>query len=323
MCNEYDTHPMVVAGAGTMGHGIALLMARAGHRVTLLDIREETLSEALERIQGCLHFLTAENELPSEAIYNILSRIQCTTDMEQLQTGRLVIEAVSEDQEIKKSLYHKVAEICSQDTVLASNTSYLDVFSLAPEKIQDRMLITHFFAPPYLIPLVEIVKGPRTSQQMITWIFDLLKDAGQQPIVLDRFIPGFIVNRLQRAMGREIFHLIEGGYASPEGIDKAVLASIGIRLPVLGVVRRFDFTGLDLMQKILSNPSIGLVDGDPKTPTLDKHVAQGHLGVKSGKGFYEYSETDVQQVYSKRDRLLLKMRRLMQEIKDTLWEGAS
>ena len=158
---------------------------------------------------------------------------------------------------------------------------------------------------------------------MITWIFDLLKDAGQQPIVLDRFIPGFIVNRLQRAMGREIFHLIEGGYASPEGIDKAVLASIGIRLPVLGVVRRFDFTGLDLMQKILSNPSIGLVDGDPKTPTLDKHVAQGHLGVKSGKGFYEYSETDVQQVYSKRDRLLLKMRRLMQEIKDTLWEGAS
>jgi len=203
---------------------------------------------------------------------------------------------------------------------VTSNTSYLDVFELAPESLQKRLLISHFFAPPYLIPLVEIVKGPGTLQKVALRMRKILKDAGQKPVILDKFIPGFIVNRLQRAMGREIFHLMDGGYAKPEEIDRAVLASLGIRVPVLGVVRRYDFGGLDLAVKVLSNPSIGLMDEDRPSSTLDDLVAGGDLGVKSGKGFYDYHGEDLQQIYRKRDRLLMLMRDTLEEIEEVLWQ---
>lgn len=311
---------VVVAGAGTMGHGLALVMARAGHRVTLLDIRKDALENAIALIHGHLEMLREEQLLMS-SVKDVLDRIDTSTRKEVVGDADLVLESISEDPEIKRSFYATAQTLCRPDAVVASNTSYLDIFQLAPAGLQERLLICHFFAPPYLIPLVEIVKGRQTRTDIVEWIKKLLRDAGQRPVVMEKFKPGFIVNRLQRAMGREIFNLMDGGYASAEEIDKAVLASLAIRIPVLGVVGRYDFAGLDFAQKILTNPSIGLVNEDKPSQTLDDLVARGHLGVKTGKGFYDYSGHDTKEFYRRRDRLLIQMRALMQTIEDIFWDS--
>ncbi|MCF8111781.1 MAG: 3-hydroxyacyl-CoA dehydrogenase family protein [Desulfobacteraceae bacterium] len=318
MPGEADRLEIAVAGAGTMGHGLAIVMARAGHNVALLDTEKEILEKALEPIRWHLDMLREEG-LEKRPVEDILARIKTTTEKEVIAGADLVIESVSEDPGIKRSFYRGVAELCRPDAVIASNTSYLNIFELAPSAIQQRLLISHFYAPPYLIPLVEIVKGPETRADLVEWMKSLLAEAGQEPVVIEKFIPGFIVNRLQRAMGKEIFHLIDEGYARPEEIDRAVLSSLGIRLPVLGVVRRFDFAGLDFTQKVLSNPSINLVSRDRPSKAIDDLVAQGRLGVKSGKGFYDYGGLDEKEIYRKRDRLLIRMRGLIREIKHTFW----
>lgn len=307
---------VAIAGAGTMGHGLALVMARAGHRVMLLDTGRQILEKALGQIRGHLEMLREEG-LENRPVKEISDRIQISTEKQALADMDLIIESISEDPAVKAAFYKQLGDICRPDAVIASNTSYLNIFDLAPLDIQKRLLISHFYAPPYLIPLVELVKGPETSADSVEWIKQLLFRAGQQPVVIEKFIPGFIVNRLQRAMGREIFHLIDGGYATPEEIDRAVLNSLGIRLPVLGAVRRYDFGGLDFAQKVLSNPSIGLVSEDRPSAALDDLVSRGHLGVKTGRGFYDYTGQDMAEIHAKRDRLLIRMRALMQEIQDT------
>ncbi|OPX38070.1 MAG: hypothetical protein B1H11_05070 [Desulfobacteraceae bacterium 4484_190.1] len=311
---------VLVAGAGTMGHGLALVMAQAGHEIVLTDVNEQMLNRAVHLIEGHLRMFVEMERMDMAAIPEVMGRIRTATELDELGGKDLVIESISEDQEIKREFYREAAARCSTDTIVASNTSYLDVFKLAPESLQKRLLISHFFAPPYLIPLVEIVKGPETLPEVVVRIREILYGAGQKPVILEKFIPGFIVNRLQRAMGREIFHLMDEGYAKPAEIDRAVLASLGIRIPVLGVIRRYDFGGLDLAVKVLSNPSIGLMEKDSPSRILDDLVARGHLGVKTGKGFYDYHGEDPQQIYRKRDRLLIHMRYALKEIEEVLWQ---
>ena len=311
---------VAVAGAGTMGHGLALVMARAGHRVTLLDIDERLLENAMALISDHLVMLQEEGLLTSPP-KNVIDRIVTSTRKEILRDADLVLESISEDSGTKEAFYRSAGTLCRSDAVVASNTSYLDIFQLAPPGLQKRLLICHFFAPPYLIPLVEIVKGEQTRPDVVQWTKEVLQKAGQKPVVMEKFVPGFIVNRLQRAMGREIFNLMDGGYAEPEEIDKAVLASLAIRIPVLGVVGRYDFGGLDFARKVLSNPSIGLVNEDKPSRTLDDLVARGRLGVKTGKGFYNYSAHESREIYRKRDRLLIQMRALMETIEETFWES--
>ncbi|MCF8079137.1 MAG: 3-hydroxyacyl-CoA dehydrogenase family protein [Desulfobacterales bacterium] len=312
---------ILIAGAGTMGHGLALLMARAGHDVTLSDLDDSILQKALGLVESRLEMLADSGQVDPSRIPGILARIHPVKPPVGAGDMDFVLETISEDVEIKRAFFQKIAPTIRADALVASNTSYLNVFALAPDEIQDRLLICHFFSPPYLLPLVEIVKGPVTDERHVETARQLLAAAGQTPVVLEKFIPGFIVNRLQRALGREILHLIDGGYAQPEQIDKAVLASLGVRLPVLGVVRRYDFAGLDFTEKVLSNPSIELADKDGPSQTVSRLVAEGRLGVKSGKGFYDYGDRTLDEIYSRRDRLLIKTRRLIEEIKKEFWQG--
>ena len=213
---------VVVAGAGAMGHGLALLMARAGHEVMLMDLSEEILGRATALIRSHLLMLSESEQILEKSIPVIMDRIHPGTRIEALSDADLVIESISEDPEAKRAFYAKVEAFCGPDAIVASNTSYLDIFELAPQSLQQRLCISHFFAPPYLIPLVEIVRGPETLHEVIDRMRSILSGAGQKPVVLEKFIPGFIVNRLQRALGREIFHLIDQGYAKPKEIDRAV-----------------------------------------------------------------------------------------------------
>jgi 3-hydroxybutyryl-CoA dehydrogenase len=311
---------VVVAGAGAMGHGLALLMAGAGHEVMLMDLSQEILDQAVTLIRSHLLMLSESEQISEKSIPLIMDRIHPGTRIEVLSDADLLIESISEDPAAKKAFYAKAEALCGPEAIVASNTSYLNVFELAPESLQQRLCISHFFAPPYLIPLVEIVQGPATRNGVIDRMRSILLAAGQKPVVIEKFIPGFIVNRLQRALGREIFHLIDQGYAKPEEIDKAVLGSLGIRLPVLGVVRRYDFAGLDFALKVYSNPSIGLMNEDRTPDALKDLVSKGHLGVKSGKGFYDYKGKQLSEIYEQRDRLLMRMRGMLEEIEDELWK---
>lgn len=310
---------VVVVGAGAMGHGLALVMAKAGHEVMLMDLNQEILGQAMVLIQSHLVMLSELAQISEKSIPVITDRIHPGSQMEVLSDADLIIESISEDPEAKRAFYAKAATLCGPEAIIASNTSYLNVFELAPESLQQRLCISHFFAPPYLIPLVEIVRGPATLHEVIDRMRSILLDAGQKPVVIEKFIPGFIVNRLQRALGREIFHLIDQGFAKPEEIDRAVLASLGIRLPVLGLVRRYDFAGLDFALKIYSNPSIGLMTEDRIPTVLQDLVSKGHLGVKSGKGFYDYKGKQLSEICEQRDRLLVQMREMLEEIEGELW----
>jgi 3-hydroxybutyryl-CoA dehydrogenase len=310
---------VVVAGAGTMGHGLAMVMARAGHETVLFDIREEALQRALSLIRSHLQLLSDLGRLDSKDIPRIVARITTANSIEVLSEAEFLIESVSEDPEVKRAFYREAAARCGPGTIVGSNTSYLNVFELAPESLQEHLLINHFYAPAYIIPLVEMVKGPATLFDVMEKVKTILTAAGQKPVMMEKFIAGFIVNRLQRAIGREIFHLMDAGYAKPEEIDKAVLASLGVRLPVLGVVRRLDFAGLDFALKIYSNPPIGLMTEEKPSEQLKDLVSQGHLGVKTGQGFYDYGGKDMEEISRKRDRLLLRARDLIEQIERELW----
>lgn len=305
---------IMVFGAGTMGQGLALLAAKSGHRVFLFDVDSTVVKKAMGLIQSQLEWLHMEGELDDSSPRNVAQQIELQHDFEDaLPSCDLVLEAISEDKELKAALFQKISPILSSGSVVASNTSYLDVFALAPPELLPRLAIAHFYAPPYLIPLVEVVGGEKTDPSIMPWLKDVFLHMGQQPVVMQRFIPGYIANRLQRAMAREIFHLLEEGYATPEGIDTAIRASLGIRIPVLGVVRRYDFTGLDISLKFLENPSIELVSEDKIPRSLRTLVDSGDLGVKSGRGFYDYENRPIDEILKQRDRRLLALRRFLSE----------
>lgn len=312
---EKPQEPVTVLGAGSMGHGLALLAARAGRRVWLVDVEQEVLAKAKELLEAETRWLEAQGELEGLGAGGVLELIKTTTAIEEaLEESGLVLEAISEDVSAKSLLYKTIASKLPPKAILASNTSYLDVFSIAPEELLQRFLIAHFYAPPHLIPLVEVVPSPKTAPGFLEELLEVLRNWGQRPVLMKKFIPGYIVNRLQRAMAREIFHLLDEGYATPEQIDEAVKASLGIRIPVVGVVQRYDFTGLDLALKFLGNPSIQLVSEDRIPRSLMEKVQAGDLGVKTGRGFYDYSRSCTAETLLERDRRLLYLRRFLESL---------
>ncbi|MGE3822121.1 MAG: 3-hydroxyacyl-CoA dehydrogenase family protein, partial [Isosphaeraceae bacterium] len=241
---------VLVVGAGAMGHGIALVYAMGGYEVDLVDIQSEALDRADTLIQSSLSGLVSFGAVESTAVEPILRRIARTTDLERVAPrADLAIEAIVEDPQEKSALFATLETLLPRDTMIASNTSGLDVFTLAARSspsLLSRLVIHHFFLPPTIVPLVEVVPGPETSAEDLAFSVALLESLGRTPIVLDRFAPNFIVNRYQIALGTVTAQLLQEGIATPEMIDRAVKHSLGVRLPIVGVVQSLDFTGLEL-----------------------------------------------------------------------------
>ena len=306
---------ILVVGAGTMGHSIAMVFAQRGYEVDLVDVDRELLTRALSLIRSNLETLYRMKMLTPRSIPKILKRIHPSISLDVAAKADVVIEAISENPKAKGKLFRSLDQICPPKTILASNTSYLNIFALAKTRRPQKVLITHWWAPPHLIPLVDVVQGPLTSQETVETIRTLLVKLGKTPVVMKKFIPGFIVNRLQRAMAREIFYLLDHGYATARDIDTAMKNSLGIRIPVVGVVQRYDFTGLDLALTFEKNPSIHLVSKNIIPKTLAHLVRKGHLGVKSGKGFYDYSSRKMSDVLRDRDVKLIDTLKFFQQKK--------
>jgi len=296
-----DVKRVLVVGAGTMGNGIAQVFARAGIEVGLVDVDAKALDRAVERIESGLKTFVEYGSVSEKEMTPILKRIQTSTDLEAMAKGvDFALEAVVEVPDVKKEIFSRLEASCSEAAVLASNTSSLDIFNIVEVKNPKRLVGAHWFAPPHIIPLVEVAPGPETAPEVVKFTDGLMKRIGKETLVMKEFVPGFIVNRLQNAIALPVLEMLVQGSASPEDIDRAVKLTLGVRLPIVGVVQTLDFTGLDLVHDIMKG--IGMAH-----PVIDERVEQGHLGAKTGKGIYEYGGRSEAEILNKRDKLYLQM----------------
>jgi len=306
--NAKEVPKIAVIGLGTMGPGLAEIFAQAGCRVTGYDANPEAAAKCGKVIEAIFEIMGEFNLVsPSEA-RAATANIDYAASLEEAVRGaQIVVEAVSENRKVKQGIFEQIDRCAPAGCLIWSNTSSLNIFELTPPGRAGETLIAHWFAPPHIIPLVEVVKGPRTSPVTLRTTLDMLKKLKRIPIVLEKYVPGFVINRIQRIMGREVLFLLGGGYISQEDLDLAVKASLAPRMMVLGLVQRYDFTGLDLSARNLLDENFFDPPLDNKPAALYSKIERGDLGVKTGKGFYDYRGRDITDVLKARDRNLLKV----------------
>lgn len=280
---------VALLGAGMIGHGLALHFAKAGYQVFLYSRTQQTLGKALESIKSNLPALLQEQANVKSEIEKIISRIKTTTDLAKAVSNvPIIIESVAEDLKIKQDLFKELDQMCPKDTILATNTSVISITEIASKATnRNRIVGTHFWFPPYLIPLVEVVKGKDTSDETLETTYHFMKKAGKYPIKCLKDVPGFVANRLQHALWREAVSIVENGIADAATVDDAIKKSFGIRIAVLGPLENADMAGLDLVLAIHNTVLKDLEASPNPSPLLKEKVKKGELGFKSGKGFYD------------------------------------
>ena len=287
-----DINNIAVIGAGLMGHGIAQEFACAGYRVFLHDINDDLLHNAGEQISKNLKLLAEHDIIEQSNIPDILQSIQMTTELSAaVGTADYVVEAVAENLPLKQQIFEKLDNLCPLHTILASNTT-----ALMPSQIgintdrTDKILNTHYFNPPYLIPLVELIRSPKTSDETVSVTFELLTAIGKTPAIIEKEALGFVGPRLQAALIREAFAIVEQGIASAETVDLVVRNSFGRRLSVAGPFEVFELAGWDLVVAAFEELYKDLNSSIDINPLLQEMVSSGKLGVKSGEGFYQWTD---------------------------------
>lgn len=283
---------VAVVGAGLMGHGIAQSFAQKGYPVTLYDLNHYILEKALSHIRSNLETFVEVGLEEAENIEKVLSQICASNNLqESVKEAHLVIEAAPEDLKLKMDLFEKFDRYCFKEAILASNTSTLPISEIGKNvKRKERLVITHWFNPPHIIPVVEVVPGEKTSTEVFEMTFRLLRRIGKKPIKILKEIPGFLINRIQTAMFREILSLLEQGVAVPEDIDEGVKGSFGFRLAVMGPLQTIDMGGLDLIQKGMKYLYPFIDRSVDIQNILREKVERGELGLKTGKGFFQYDD---------------------------------
>lgn len=300
-----DARPAVV-GAGTMGRNIAVATATGGRSVALFDIDDDALADAETEIGSTLRTL-ADRGVTNDDASVVHDRITYTADLESaVGEAPLIIEAVTEDRDVKAAVYEDIERHAPASATLASNTSSLSITELAESVSRpERFCGMHWFHPAHIVPVVEVIYGERTTDGTVEAATAFLESIEKDPVIVERDVPGFIANRIQSAMAREVWSLLEAGVASPEDIDRAIKGTFGFRLPTLGVLEKTDHAGLDVHHKVLSE-LLEEIDRRSEPPdVLSDLVAEGRLGVKSDRGVYDWSETDREAVLAERDQRLL------------------
>jgi 3-hydroxybutyryl-CoA dehydrogenase len=307
---------IAVIGAGIMGHGLALVFALGGHKVRITDASADTLARVPELLASALATLREAGEVDASwtpaRIDEAVARSASLS--EAVQGAEIVIEAITERPEAKRALYAELDRLLPDSAIVASNTSYLDVFPLMPERRLKRALIAHWYTPPYIVDLVDLVPGLETDPEVIEHMRALMEAMGQKPIVLKRFVSGYVANRIQSAISAEVYRLLDEGVASPREIDDAIIHGLSLRIPILGHLAKADFTGLELTRNALAN---GTYEPPPKrshSEILDKLVDSGATGVMAGRGFFDWGGRPAAELFRERDRRLLALKRAMREI---------
>jgi 3-hydroxybutyryl-CoA dehydrogenase len=294
---------IAVIGAGRMGHGIGWRLAAAGHAVRIQDPDQGVLAALPARLDEIRHLL--------EAGEDIAGRVSGTSDLRAaVENADFVFEAAPENVALKQALFQELEELAPRHAILCSNTSAIPIAQIAARvQAKDRVAGTHFWNPPYLVDLVEVVLMGEANRPAAEKAATLLREAGAHPVFVNRDIPGFIGNRLQHALKREAIALVAAGICDAETIDDVVKHGFGARLGVLGPMEQSDLVGLD-MTKAIHDVLIADLDRTPGThPYLDDLVARGNLGMKTGKGFRTWSPEEAAAVGDRLRRFLVKAAR--------------
>jgi 3-hydroxybutyryl-CoA dehydrogenase len=296
-----------VVGAGTMGAAIAGLLARAGVTVRLVDRTTELLDRGKLSLRSSQATLEEAGLLTPEQARAAEDRVRTLTSLREACDGiDLLVESVNEKLALKQEILASADGLCLPSTIFASNTSGLSVTRLAEATRRPGQVAgMHFWNPPHIMPLVEVVRGEQTSEDTAAFLLDLARRLGKRPILVRRDVPGFVGNRLQFAVLREALHLLEAGVASAEDIDTAMTAGPGLRYGQVGPFATADLGGLDVFDAICRYLFKDLAAGREPSALLGSLVAEGKTGVKAGKGFYDYPAGDAPRLVSRRDRLLL------------------
>ncbi len=310
-----DVRNISVIGAGMIAPGVAQVFATKNYNVCLYARRQEALPNALDRIRSNL-LTMAKRGLGSESdIEPVISKIKTTTDLaEAAAEAHLIIECVAENLEVKQNIFQQLDQFSPRDAILATNTSVISITQIAAKSTnRQRILGTHFWNPPYMIPLVEVVKGAETSDEVMETTYQVMKDAGKHPVKCLKDVPGFIANRLQHALWREAISIVEHGIADAATVDDAIKHGFAIRLPVLGPLETADMVGLDLTLSIHDYIFKYLESSPHPSPLLKEKVDKGELGFKTGKGFQTWTPEEAEKSRSNLLEYLIEWTKWRQE----------
>lgn len=297
---------IAVIGAGIMGHGAAQLFAQAGKDVRIQARRETSLEKARALITNSLEIMIEKEMITHEEKEETLARISYTTDLlEAVKDADFVLESIPEVLEQKLDTYEKIENAVSDRTIISSNTSTFPLKDLTRRaQHPERFIITHFFNPPQLVPIVEIVKFEKTAENTVHTTYDLMQEIGKSPVVLQKEITGFIVNRIQVAMLREAFYLIEEGVASPEDIDIAMKGSMGFKWAFCGPMESQDLAGLETTKAMVGNIVEDLSNKREVPSYLTEMVDKKELGIRTNQGFYSYDDYGERAIHTRDDHFL-------------------
>ena len=300
---------ITIIGAGLMGHGIALIFARAGHSVILTDPVEAARKTVLHRIAASLSSLGETKDDISEYVQNISV---CEQIAEAVQSADIIFEAAPEKLELKQNIFAEI-ELNAPDTcILASNTSVMPITDIMSElRLKNRAIGTHWWNPPHMIPLVEVINTHWTDDSVSDQMMAILTSVGKTPVRVKKDVPGFIGNRLQHALWREAISLVKNGICDASAVDTVIKESFGRRLAVLGPLENADLVGTDLSLDIHENVLFDLESRQGPSPYLKQLVNDGRLGVKSGEGFYTWTDEDVEKMRSRVSEHLTKLETIL------------
>src|SRR5713226_9213896 len=297
---------VAVIGTGMMGPGIALTLALAGHPVTLFGRSADSLSRGLATVERGLQQLRDERLTTARSAHAARRRVQGSTDLaEAVGQATFVFESVSEELDLKQQLFGQLEQLAPREAIFASNTSGLPITRITEQMVHpERAATAHFWNPAHLMPLVELVKGERTSESTLEKLRQVLGSAGKRTVTVRKDVPGQLGNRLQHALFREAFHIIQEGVASVEDVDAAIKYGPGLRFPAYGLLEHADMVGLDMMQAIDGYLFPALSSADAPPAFVRELIARGDLGAKTGRGLYDWTQRNAADVLAARDRFI-------------------
>jgi 3-hydroxybutyryl-CoA dehydrogenase len=294
-----------VIGTGLMGVGIATQCALHGLRTIVHDVDPARLASVAAKAQAVLDELIDAGRIDAAAREAALARIETSAQLDVMAQAQFVFEAVPEVLDLKHRLYAQLDAVLAPDAILASNTSGFEPDKLAQAlSAPQRFVIAHFWNPPHMIPLVEVVPGSATAPEVTARTDALMREMGMEPVVLAKSIPGFVGNRLQFAVLREALNIVRSGAASPEVVDRVMKASLGRRWSIVGPLESADMGGLDTFVDISSHLMPELAKDEDVIDLLREQVDAGRVGVRSGAGFYEWDEARLAHVKAARRKLI-------------------
>jgi 3-hydroxybutyryl-CoA dehydrogenase len=300
-----------IAGSGTMATSMALIFAEKGYNVNVIYHREETAIKSKKSIQDSLNQTYLDNEDVKKAI---LEKIKYSSSFKMFAPCDLIVESIKENLDVKREYWKRVCEVAKEDAILATNTSGLSITDISKVVSNPQRFVgMHWFNPPHLIPLIEVIKGEDTSDDTAKAVYDVALKIGKKPINVSKDAKGFIANRIQLAVLREALHIVEDGIGTYKDVDDAMKYGLGFRYSCLGPFEVTDLGGLDVFHSVGEYLYEDLADDKKPQKSFDELIDSGKLGVKTQEGFYDYHEGRDQKAIRDRDKKFILMKKFQEE----------